>query len=335
MSLGMGPCMAVETTRELFDVLINNGVDKKRLQHESGVRWQQLLDAEGRFPVDQHLQLWRAGETLLQKSAMGLHIGSSSNPYQRGIVGLIFAASPDLKTAFDNKVKYTRILADHISLELDNSKDSVSLTYSILEGYFHRYEIERVFSGFLNWVRTFVGSRIFPIEVAFQYEKTASYKLYQRHFGNNIAFDQPKNCIAYSAELLEYKNPKFNEYLYSILCARGDEMLLQLDSQVDFVASVRSTIAGRLCHGDFSAGDVAKAHNVSIRTFHRKLKDSDETYQRILDDVRKDMAISYLQQADCKPQSVPYLIGYADDRAFQRAFKRWTGCSPRQYMVAC
>jgi len=325
--------MAVETTRELFDVLIDFGADKAKLQQESGIHAQQLSNAESRFPVDRHLKLWCAGEALLQKSAIGLRIGASSNPYLRGIVGLTFAASPSLKTAIDNKIKYTRILADHIFLEFTQSDDTFSMTYSILEGYFHRHEIERVFSGFLNWVRMFVGSSVLPVNVSFQYEKPASYKVYQQCFGDNLSFDQSHNRITFDSTLLQHKNTKFNEYLYSILCARADNMLQELGMQVDFLTSVRSTIAGRLCHGDFAAADIAKAHNISIRTFHRKLKENGKTYQKILDNVRKEMAVSYLQQSDCRPQSVPYLVGYNDERAFQRAFKRWTGFSPKQYIV--
>lgn len=330
----MNPYMAVETTRELFDVLVSCGADQTKLQQKSGIQAQQLLDAESRFPVDRHLKLWFAGGALLQQPAIGLRMGALSNPYLRGIVGLVFIASADLQTAVDNKIKYTRILADHISLNLTKTNDIFSVTYSILEGYFHRYEIERVFSGFLNWISMFVGHTVVPAEVSFQYEKPPSYKMYQKCFGDNLVFDQAQNRITFSSELLNHKNTKFNEYLYSILCTRADKMLQKLGLQVDFLTSVRSTIAGRLCYGDFAAADIANAHNMSIRTFHRKLKENGKTYQNILDNVRKKMAISYLQQSDCRSQSVPYLIGYNDERAFQRAFKRWTGVSPRQYLIS-
>ncbi len=328
----MNPCMAVETTRELFDVLINLGADKELLQNTSGVQAKHLLEAESRFPVEKHLNLWRAGQALLEEEALGLDIGASSNPYLRGIVGLVFAASPDLSTAIDNKVKYTHILADHISLKFTRHKDSFSLTYSILDGYYHRYEIERVFSGFLNWVRVFVESSVFPTCVSFQYEKPDSYKKYQQYLGENIQFDQPMNQISFSLDLLQHKNIKFNEYLYNILQARADRMLSELGKEVDFLSSVRSTIAGRLCHGHFSILDVAKAHNISTRTLHRKLQEVQLNYQSILDDVRKEMAISYLTNEGCSPQAVSFLIGYADERAFHRAFKRWTGSSIRKFL---
>lgn len=333
MALTINPRMAVETTRELFSTLIELGADKQHLQSKSGINEVQLLRAESRFPVQRHLQLWQAGEVLLNQAELGLQIGSASNPYHRGIVGLVFAASPTLRAAIDNKINYTRILADHISLELAVSDHEFSVTYSILDGYFHHYEIERVFAGFLNWIRIFVGQTVYPSSVYVQHAKPRYDEVYHSIFGEQVQFDQPFNRIVFDAALLDHQNLAFNDYLYSILCARADKMLSSLGQQGDFSDSVRSTIAGRLCHGSFTAADIANTHNVSIRTFHRKLKELGQTYQQILDDVRKEMAISYLQDSSCSPQSVSYLIGYADERAFQRAFKRWTGYSPRQYLA--
>lgn len=293
------PCMAIETTRELFYKLLEHGIDKSFLSKKTGIDLELLQHAEGRFPVRQHLRLWRAAEELLTHAAVGLRMGSLSDPYNRGIVGLIFLASQDLEAAIANKIRYTKILADHISLEIRKTADQFSVTYSILEGFFHRYEIERVFAGFLNWIRIFVDRRINPIQLSFQYTKPQCIQIYEQYFQCPIFFDQPKNEIRLPADLLKTKNAKHNDYLYSILQTRAESVLSQLDRQIDFVASIRSTIAGRLCNGNFSAQEIAAAHHISLRTLHRKLNEQDTTYQNILDNVRQQMALSY-----CRPLPV-------------------------------
>lgn len=330
--MNVDPCMAVETTRELYDRIIGYGVDEAVLLKKSGVDLLELGRSEGRFSVLSHLHLWRVAEELLSYQAIGLLMGAESNPSNRGIVGLVFLASRDLREAVQNKIRYTKILADHIDLKFTENSHCFVINYSIMEDFFHRYEIERVFSGFFNWVRIFVDEKIYPVSLSFQYSEPAHIARYKEYFNCPMLFDQPENSISFSKSLLSYKNKAYNNYLYGILQFRAESILNSLDDHSGFLSDVRSTIAGRLTHGNFSAGEIAKASNLSLRSFHRKLKEYEVTYQKILDDVRKDVAISYLNQKDCCTKRIPSLLGYADSRAFQRAFKRWTGCSIKQYI---
>jgi AraC-like DNA-binding protein len=323
--------MAVETTRELYRRIIDHGVDEAVLLERSGIDLAELEQSEGRFPVLSHLHLWQVAEELLSHQAIGLLMGSESNPSNRGIVGLIFLASRDLQSAVQNKIRYTKILADHIHLDFNEVSDSFVLDYSMMEGFFHQYEIERVFSGFFNWVRIFADEKIHPTSLHFQYAEPASIAFYKKYFNCPMFFNQQKNSIAFSKDLLTHKNKAYNDYLYGILQFRAESVLSLLDDLSGFLGDVRSTIAGRLSHGNFSAGEIAIASSLSLRSFHRRLKEYNVTYQQLLDDVRKDVAISYLNQKDCCNSTIPCLLGYADSRAFQRAFKRWTGHSIKQY----
>lgn len=327
------PGMAVETTRELFRTLVAHGADKTQLENESGICIDQLLKSDERYPVTDHLRLWQAGEKLLPLKAIGLKMGCQSDPYNRGIVGLAFTASANLAQAVENKIRYTKILADHISLEFDQTADEFTITYSILDGYFHRYEIERVFAGFLNWVRTFLNQKINPIRLGFQYAEPKHSDAYRKHFACPLLFDQSKNTITLPAAILKHENKQHNSYLYGVLKEHADCILNKVDSPVEFIDNVRDMIAGRLCHGNFSVEEIATSLKMGKRTLNRKLSDSGATYQSILDDIRKEMAISYLEQGECSIQAIPFMLGYSDGRGFMRAFKRWTGCSPKQYIT--
>ncbi len=327
------PKMAIETSRELFTTLLAYGANKPRLVEMAAIDLAELETSDGRYPVAKHLDLWKAGENLLQLAAIGLQMGSNSDPYNRGIVGLVFTASANLEEAVANKLRYTKILADHISLEFEKSQDTFSITYSILDGYFHSYEIERVFAGFLNWVRIFVGQKINPVRLSFQYAEPAHSDAYKKHFQCPMLFDQPTNTITLPINILGVENRKNNDYLYQILKEHAENVLSKVDVQVNFVDEVRGMIAGRLCHGNFSAEEIAASLKISKRTLNRKLNDENTTYQAILDSIRKEMAISYLEQGECSVQTIPFLLGYSDSRGFLRAFKRWTGCSVKKYTM--
>jgi len=326
------PHMAIETTRELFHTIVDSGVSADLLKQTANVDLDLLQRSEYRFPVDSHLSLWHAAESFMKNAAIGVQMGAKSDPYNRGIVGLTFAASPNLEVAILNKVRYTKILADHITLEFIKNGDEFSIDYSILDGFFHRYEIERVFAGFLNWVRVFTKQEINPVGLYFQYGEPNQLVEYERHFQCPLVFDQPGNRLVFDACLLKEENPAHNDYLYNILRARAESVMVNLGSHRSFIDGLRNLIAGRLNQGCFSAEDVSSALNMSKRTFYRRLNEEEMSYQVLLDDIREKMAVSYLVDGGCSVKNIPNLLGYSGMRSFNRAFKRWTGCSTGEYI---
>jgi AraC-like DNA-binding protein len=55
------------------------------------------------------------------------------------------------------------------------------------------------------------------------------------------------------------------------------------------------------------------------------------TFRGLVDEIRQEMALSYLQNPDLGLVDIAYLLGFSEQSAFQRAFKRWTGHSPGEY----
>jgi AraC-like DNA-binding protein len=74
---------------------------------------------------------------------------------------------------------------------------------------------------------------------------------------------------------------------------------------------------------------IAAKMNQSRHTLHRALKDEGVTFEQVLDDLRHTLALQYLQGKKVSVNETAYLVGFSDPAAFSRAFKRWTGMSPR------
>lgn len=99
-------------------------------------------------------------------------------------------------------------------------------------------------------------------------------------------------------------------------------------------ARVRQTLLELLPGGRSSSQAVAERLNLSKRSLNRRLADDGTSFQRVLDETRKDLATHYLGQPDIRVEEISHLVGYADPNSFYRAFRSWTGQSPMQMRAA-
>jgi AraC-like DNA-binding protein len=77
---------------------------------------------------------------------------------------------------------------------------------------------------------------------------------------------------------------------------------------------------------------VAAQQNVSVRTLQRRLRDWGFSFEELLDDVRRSKTIELISSGDNTMTEIAFLVGYSDTAHFSRAFKRWMGRSPREYV---
>jgi AraC-like DNA-binding protein len=77
--------------------------------------------------------------------------------------------------------------------------------------------------------------------------------------------------------------------------------------------------------------ELAKELGVSSQTLHRRLKESATSYQKIKDNLRREVAIHKLVNERLSVEQVAEVVGFTESRSFTRAFKHWTGLTPREY----
>ena len=106
--------------------------------------------------------------------------------------------------------------------------------------------------------------------------------------------------------------------------------LTQLDRS-NVAARCKAVLLERMASGESPVGDVAKVLHMSRRTLQRKLAEADLTYQQLVDDTRKDLALRYIEEPGKSITEITFLLGFSGQSAFTRAFRRWTGKSPTNY----
>jgi AraC-like DNA-binding protein len=76
---------------------------------------------------------------------------------------------------------------------------------------------------------------------------------------------------------------------------------------------------------------IASTLGLSRQTLSRRLKAEGTTFEKVLDELRHRMALNYMSGQKVSVNETAYLVGFSEPAAFSRAFKRWTGTSPRQH----
>jgi AraC-like DNA-binding protein len=94
--------------------------------------------------------------------------------------------------------------------------------------------------------------------------------------------------------------------------------------------SVENAIAPLLPHGRARIAEISQRLGISPRTLERRLATEGLTFSRVLDELRLDLAKRYLRERGLPISEIAWLLGYREASAFNHAFKRWTGTTPKQ-----
>jgi AraC-like DNA-binding protein len=153
---------------------------------------------------------------------------------------------------------------------------------------------------------------------------------YRRMFRSPVAFAQTECVLVFAKAGLDQPLKGSCPELARFHDNLATEYLARLDKN-DIVSSVRAKISELLPTGEFDRGNVARAIGMSSSTLQLKLAQRGTTFVDLLDDVRRELACSYLQQSAMSVTEVSFIVGFTDTSNFTRAFKRWTGSVPTAY----
>ncbi|HIK15332.1 MAG TPA: helix-turn-helix domain-containing protein [Leptolyngbyaceae cyanobacterium M33_DOE_097] len=142
-------------------------------------------------------------------------------------------------------------------------------------------------------------------------------------------FNQPSNAFRFPKALLS--QPIIHLSNASSNPTSMEESFKSTAPATQFKDSLYQLIQILLPQGDPSLRFAAEAAGISVRTFQRRLENNNLNYSQLVEQVRFDQAVKLLQDPTNQLIDVAFDLGYSDAANFTRAFKRWTGISPREF----
>jgi AraC-like DNA-binding protein len=119
--------------------------------------------------------------------------------------------------------------------------------------------------------------------------------------------------------------------MYGPLIEQAEKYLRSLHQQDDIVCQLKRRLADLLARGEANADAAGRALRLSRRTLQRRLKAEKTSFQRILREVRAELAVNYLRDARLKSLEIAMLLGYSNISSFTTAFKSWYDMPPAKY----
>jgi len=112
----------------------------------------------------------------------------------------------------------------------------------------------------------------------------------------------------------------------------GSELKAQLEQKHDLRSKIETQLIADLHRGTSDIDQVARSLGMSRTTLYRHLKEDGITFAQILDELRRRIAMDYLSGRKASIKETAYLVGFSEASSFNRAFKRWTGMTPKKFL---
>ena len=234
----------------------------------------------------------------------------------------------------ERSTRFNYLVTDCVSLRLERNGETASYIVTPGEGMvdpdnFFTHILLSLAHRLSNWL---INQCLALESVNFTHARPHYANEYNFLFGAPINFDQPENKLCFSSNYLDLPLKQNEQTLDEFLKLPGMQLMSVPDADNSFVAKVKDMIQHNISAQCPEFEDIASDLHTTSVTLRRRLRREGTSYQQIKDDVRRDTAVYNLSRGTMSIESVAESVGFSETTSFFRAFKRWTGVTPRAYI---
>jgi AraC-like DNA-binding protein len=292
-------------------------------------------DPDGRIEIGQVRALWAKAYEISRDPDLALHAAEALPFGAYKVIDFLASSAPTIGDALLSTSKYFPLINTAVELPIHVGDTFVHFGAHAPKhpAALTRQYVEYLFAAV--FLRTRVATGVaFPLHsLEFTHAVPASTTEHERVFGCPVMFGAEACRMVIARGVWDTALVKSDQGLFDLLKQHATLLLERLPADAGLASEVRAAIAKELRGGDTSLDHVAKKLGVSARTLQRRLEDLGVAYSELVDDMRRAVSTSYLADRELALCEVAYLLGFAEQSSFTRAFKRWTGQTPTEYRL--
>ncbi len=324
--------VAISILRGISAVLRDRGVTTEAFLREAGID-RDVFEGPGHVDMAVTAQAVRAAYRLTQEPALALRIGFAAPLQALGVAGQIFLHCPTIRALLGEVDRYLPLLQPLSRLRMLEEGDRAHLIYEppFADARAYRFGTELAIAFMVRVGQHFTSQRATPLEIRVCHQAPSYAHVYEEVFGCPVRFGTARNEIVFARSLLDMPQPFTDEPMWRILKNRAEEMLVHEQAREHLHERVKQVLHHEVDLSSVHPCGIARRMGMSPRSLRRRLSDEGHSLSALVDEVRREVALSELNNPEMPIKRIADRVGFSEVSAFHRAFKRWTGLTPARY----
>lgn len=315
--------------KALIEEMQSQGVAARAVLRDTGVLPEHFEDYATLITRDQRLAIYRNAQRLAKKSDVALLAGARQRISDFGIYGYALASSKTLGDALDLSFRHLRQAGPVLQITSRVEEGVIKLRSHDPASLGELLPFVAEFWRSSN--HTFLSRALeapFPsLRMLLPYPAPPHWRSYERMFNCPVEFGADTMEWHFAESTWFLPLPNANPVVAKVCERFCEEVLSEQRPASELADSIRALLVkqpGRFANIE----DIASELGMSLRTLNRRLAAEGITYQSIIDDIRKTLAVEYLERTTLSVEQICERVGFSDPSNFRKAFKKWTGQPP-------
>jgi AraC-like DNA-binding protein len=319
--------------RGILSFAASRGVELSNLIRRAGMEESMLARPGSRLPLDSVINLWEHARRSTGDEHISLDVAEFLPFGAYKTYDHLLATCPTVGDALRKAARYNGYVNDAFRPSLQMVRGQARIEYfNCVDSKCNPPEyLEFIFACFLLRFRLTTGVDLRPTEIHFRHKAPRDLSAYYRLFRARFRFNQPVTRVFMDPAVLRIPQLFADGPTCELLEHHIRAAMAKPGAIDELTLALRNTISGSLTSAHVSLAAAAKSLGISRRGLQRKLAQRGVTYREIYKTLRREAAVAMLTQTGSSASQIAESLGFSELSSFSRAFKQWTGASPRAH----